>query len=227
MMTRHVARTLLLSLLFATGTNAYAPTMTTRRAPFFVTVVETQNPQATKMESSSSPEMSGSPQSPQKHETSKAAAPKNSVKTKKPADVAGHGKTGPFAPLVLLTKDVMGEDELNKLRAKAIGLHSDVIAKFVETAETDFGQQALKLLFSLADQDKNGMIDEEELKTAMRALGFVHLKEKQIGGILQRADMDANGALDFNEWRLEAPKTLRTNLIKLAKKNGGELGFLA
>jgi hypothetical protein len=25
----------------------------------------------------------------------------------------------------------------------------------------------------------------------------------------------------------EAPKTLRTNLIKLAKKNGGELGLLA
>ena len=41
------------------------------------------------------------------------------------------------------------------------------------------------------------------------------------------ADLDANGYLDYQEWRKEAPKTLRTNLIKLAKRNGGEMGLLA
>jgi Ca2+-binding EF-hand superfamily protein len=52
------------------------------------------------------------------------------------------------------------------------------------------------------------------------------LKEKQVKGIFERADTDENGTIDLQEWMTEAPKTLRTNLTKLAKKNGGELGFL-
>jgi hypothetical protein len=31
----------------------------------------------------------------------------------------------------------------------------------------------------------------------------------------------------MEEWMREAPKTLRTNLVKLAKQNGGDLGLLA
>jgi hypothetical protein len=53
------------------------------------------------------------------------------------------------------------------------------------------------------------------------------LADKQIKGIFDRADLDANGDLDFEEFRKEAPKTLRTNLVKLAKRNGGDLGFLS
>ena len=145
-----------------------------------------------------------------------------------PQKKAAHGSTdGPFAPLVLLAKDVIGDEKLNKIRAKAIGLHSDVIASFVDTADSETGQKVLKVLFHLADTDKNGAISEEELALAFQRLGFDHLKQKQIAGIFARADADKSGAIDFNEWKAEAPKTLRTNLIKLAKKNGGELGFLA
>jgi hypothetical protein len=153
----------------------------------------------------------------------KAAAPKKTFAKKPGAD--GHAKEGIFSPLVKLSKDVLGEKELNQIRAKAIGLHSEVIGKFVDTAESSFGNQVLKVLFSLADKDGNGTIEEEELEVALRTLGF-DLKPKQISGIFQRADADENGAIDWDEWRKEAPKTLRTNLIKLAKKNGGELGFL-
>lgn len=134
---------------------------------------------------------------------------------------------GIFAPAVLLTKDVIGTEKLNKLRAKIISLHSDVIGKFTDTAQTEFGNQVLKVLFKLADEDGNGFIDERELTVALSSLGFDFLKEKQIAGIFTRADGDKNGMLDFNEFEKAAPKTLKTSLIKLAKKNGHDLGFLA
>ena len=35
------------------------------------------------------------------------------------------------------------------------------------------------------------------------------------------------GVIDYEEFVKEAPKTLKTNLVKLAKNNGAELGFLS
>jgi hypothetical protein len=133
---------------------------------------------------------------------------------------------GIFSPVVNLAKVVLGEEQLNKVRAKAISAHSDVIASFVSTAEWPTGQAALKALFTVADKNGNGLIEEEELVTVFNTLGFTWLKEKQVKGILERADTDESGTIDLKEWMTEAPKTLRTNLTKLAKKNGGELGFL-
>merc|ERR1712003_165521 len=82
-------------------------------------------------------------------------------------------------------------------------------------------------LFALADKNGDGTIDEEELTVALKALGFDFLKEKEIAQIFNRADGDKNGSLDFEEWSKAAPPTLKKNLIKLAKKNGHDLGFLA
>lgn len=135
-------------------------------------------------------------------------------------------KNGLLSPIVQISKVVLGEDKLNKLRAKVISSHSDVIANFVSTSDSTVGSLVLKQLFALTDKDHNGTVDETELKTALQMLGFDWLKEKQIKGIFERADTDANGAIDLDEWIREAPKTLRTNLIKLAKKNGGDMGLL-
>jgi hypothetical protein len=161
-------------------------------------------------------------------EIQKIIIPEKPIAAKKPSKKAasGHKQDGLFAPAVMMAKKVLGDEQLNKVRGKAISLHSDVIGKFVDTADSKVGDAALQTLFTIADKDKNGAIDEEELQTALRALGLRHLKEKQIKGIFARADLDKNGALDYEEWKKEAPKTLRTNLIKLAKANGGELGFL-
>jgi len=134
---------------------------------------------------------------------------------------------GIFAPAVILTKDVIGITELNKLRGKIIKLHTDVIGGFTETAQTDFGNAVLKVLFDLADKNGDGTIDEEELTVALNALGFDFLKEKEIAKIFKKADGDDNGKLDFEEWQEAAPKVLKGNLVKLAKKNGHDLGFLA
>ena len=117
-------------------------------------------------------------------------------------------KEGVFSPIVRGAKAAMGEDLLNKVRGKVIGFHSDVIGQFVDTHESPTGQTALKLLFEIADKDKNGAICEQELATAVRALGFSWLKEKQIKGIFKRADKDSNVSICFNEFIQEAPKIL-------------------
>mmetsp|Transcript_57068 Transcript_57068/g.170095 ORF Transcript_57068/g.170095 Transcript_57068/m.170095 type:complete len:107 (-) Transcript_57068:67-387(-) len=105
-------------------------------------------------------------------------------------------------------------------------MHSDIIKRFVATADSSFGQTVLVRLFSAADRNGDGKLDEDEVADALRKLGFSWLKEKQVGGIVKRADLDKNGYIDFEEFVREAPKTLKTNLVKLAKKNGGEMGLL-
>jgi hypothetical protein len=145
-------------------------------------------------------------------------------KTVKKARKSPAHQPGVFSPLVLSAKKVLGEAKLNKIRGKVIGLHSDVIAKFVATNESPIGGAISDTLFAVMDKNKDGVLDEKELALAFETLGFSWLKEKQVSGILKRADKDDDGIIDYEEFRKELPKTLRTNLTKLAKKNGGELG---
>ena len=152
-------------------------------------------------------------------------APKVVVK-KAPAKSGAVHKRGVFSPVVQLTKMALGDEKLNKLRAKVISLHSDIISNFVNTSDTALGNAVLRQLFEFTDKDKSGTIDETELRAALLTLGFDWLQDKQIKGIFERADTDTNGAIDLDEWMTEAPRTLRTNLIKLAKKNGGDMGLL-
>lgn len=133
---------------------------------------------------------------------------------------------GIFSPIVLAAKRLLGDDRLIKIRAKGISLHSDVIGSFVETCNSKIGLNVAKLLFLIMDKNRDGKLDKEELAEAFQFLGFDWLQEKQVRGILDRADVNKDGFIDMNEYIAELPKTLRTNLIKLAKKNGGELGFL-
>ena len=148
------------------------------------------------------------------------------VKPTKPK-AAKKSPKGIFAPAVLAAKGVMGEKELNAFRAKVIAEHTKVISAFVETSESKFGQIALRRLFEAADADGNGTLDKQEVRSALNALGFEWLEEKQVDQIVKRADFDDNEVIDFEEFVKEAPRTLRVNLVKLAKQNGHDLGFLA
>merc|ERR1712146_204478 len=83
-----------------------------------------------------------------------------------------NAKDGLFTPMVLAAKNVMGDKDLNQLRGKVIGMHSDVIAKFVDTSDSPFGKVALKRLFEIADEDGSGELTREELGVALKKLGF-------------------------------------------------------
>ena len=86
---------------------------------------------------------------------------------------------------------------------------------------------ALEKLFEIADVDGSGTIDREELELALKKLGFSHLTEAQIDKIMDKADSDDNCVIDYDEFVDNAPKTLKTQLVKLAKNNGADLGFLS
>ena len=133
---------------------------------------------------------------------------------------------GIFSPLVEGVRSLLGPEELTKLRGKVIAEHSKVIAAFVDTSESATGRIALRALFQAADTDGSGVLDREEVRRAVLALGFSWLEGEKIDGLVARADVDENAVIDFEEFCREAPKTLRTNLIKLAKQNGNDLGFL-
>jgi hypothetical protein len=152
----------------------------------------------------------------------KRAAKKHPTSDKKKSS----HKDGIFSPVILAAKHILGDEELNKIRAKGISLHSEVISSFVDTYDSTFGKAIAKQFFVMMDKNKDGKLDEDELADAFAFLGFDWLKEKQVKGILTRADANSDGFVDFTEYLDELPKTLRTNLIKLAKKNGGDLGFL-
>lgn len=135
-------------------------------------------------------------------------------------------KEGVFSPIVVAAGTVMGEETLNKVRGKVIAIHSDLIKSFVGTSDTAFGKAVLKQLFNLVDTDKSGYLDKEELAVALSMLGFEWLKEKHVAKIFERADANGDEEISLEEFMQEAPKTLSTNLVKLAKKNGGEMGLL-
>uniref|UniRef100_A0A7S2D7A0 EF-hand domain-containing protein n=1 Tax=Haptolina brevifila TaxID=156173 RepID=A0A7S2D7A0_9EUKA len=154
-------------------------------------------------------------------------APHSSVKSNVVKGAKRVATQGIFAPLVVGAKNVMGTKELNKLRADVISQHSKVISTFVDTSDSPFGQLVLSRMFEAADKDGNGTLDKQEVRDALHALGFTFIEDKQIDKIFERGDTDGNDVIDFEEFVAETPKTLRSSLIKLAKTNGHDLGFLA
>jgi aspartate 1-decarboxylase len=225
-MSRIFTSSIALMAMVATNTQGFSPSDTRKRSltlrqsmPFVgalqaVTTGSTDLPDFTD-EVDTTPQPAG----PKKEVAEKKAVPK-------PKGAATH-KAGVFSPVVLTAKQVIGDERLNKIRAKVISMHSEVIGSFVDTYDSPIGKSVLKSLFEVADLNHNGNIDEAELSAAMETLGFSWLQAKQIAGIFKRADLDENGSIDFDEFMKEAPKTLRTNLIKLAKKNGDEMGLLS
>jgi len=134
--------------------------------------------------------------------------------------------TGPFAPIVLGARDAIGAQELQKIRAQVIKQHSKVIADFVDTSDSKFGQNVLKRMFEAADKDDNGSLDREELRQALTSLGFVATTDKDLDKIMKKADKDDNEVIDFEEFVKAAPPILKNQLTQLAKSNGHDLGFM-
>mmetsp|Transcript_4866 Transcript_4866/g.17670 ORF Transcript_4866/g.17670 Transcript_4866/m.17670 type:complete len:94 (-) Transcript_4866:138-419(-) len=62
--------------------------------------------------------------------TETEAPPKPEKKAAKPAKMGKQSAFGPFTPLVVATRAVVGEKQFNQIRGKAITLHSQVITEF-------------------------------------------------------------------------------------------------
>lgn len=135
-------------------------------------------------------------------------------------------KEGVFSPIVVAAGAVLGDEQLNKIRGKVIALHSDLIKSFVDTSDSVFGKAVLRQLFNFVDVDKSGYLDKKEVATALNMLGFKWLGDKQVDGIFERADANGDLEISLEEFMVETPRLLRTNLVKLAKSNGGEMGLL-
>lgn len=148
------------------------------------------------------------------------------TKKAQPKRAGNPHKEGVLSPIVYAAGTVIGKEQLNKIRAKFISLHSDVIKSFVDTSDSIFGKSVLRQLFNLVDADGSEYLDKSELAVALDVLGFKWLKEKQIKKIFERADSNGDQEISLEEFIQEAPKTLRVNLVKLAKTNGGEMGLL-
>merc|ERR1712127_317897 len=111
-------------------------------------------------------------------------------------------------------------------RGKFIALHSDIIKSFVDTSDSAFGRAVLEQIFYAVDTDRSGYLDRSEVAVALNLLGFKWLKEKHVSKIFERADANGDEEISLEEFMDEAPKTLRVNLVKLAKTNGGDMGLL-
>merc|ERR1719323_214187 len=149
--------------------------------------------------------------------------------SKRPVGISmsGKSKEGIFTPIVEGAKVVVGEAQVKDLRAKVIKMHGELMGNFIDTHDSPFGDFALKKLFEAADEDGSGQIDKEELKAALNKLGFSWVDEKKTENIAKKGDKDGDELIDFEEFKKLAPTVLRQNLLKLAKENGGELGFLS
>lgn len=205
--------------------NAFVPSSTMRSTPPSALFSSTEATEATqKVEEQTMQAAETTPEAeklimdiPPTPVAAKKAAPKKK---------GGVHKEGVFSPIVVAAGAVMGEQTLKKVRAKIISYHSDVIKSFVGTSDSEFGKAVLKQIFNLVDTDNSGYLDKDEVAVALNMLGFKWLGEKQVAKIFERADANGDMEISLEEFMQEAPKTLKTNLIKLAKNNGGDMGLL-
>ena len=91
------------------------------------------------------------------------------------------------------------------------------------TNKTPHGNLALKALYSIADQNNDGLLDENKIKSVLQSVGFIWLEYLQLKDMSTRTDP---GRIDFNEFRDKAPQTLQLYLAQLTEKNGDEIGLL-
>ncbi|KMZ69395.1 Protein PROTON GRADIENT REGULATION 5, chloroplastic [Zostera marina] len=65
---------------------------------------------------------------------------------------------GVFAPLVVVTRDVIGKKPFNKLRGKAIALHSQVITEFCKSIGADAKQRQGLIRLAKKNGEKLGFL---------------------------------------------------------------------
>ncbi|KAG2330649.1 hypothetical protein Bca52824_001829 [Brassica carinata] len=109
---------------------------------------------------------------------------------------------------------------MNRLKKLAL----KVIAEGLSEEEI----KGLKTMFERMDTDKSGSITYEELKTGLNRLGS-KLPEAEVKQLMEAADVDGNGTIDYTEFitatmhrhRLERDKHLLKAFLHFDKDNSG------
>lgn len=90
-------------------------------------------------------------------------------------------------------KDIFGDLDVNK----------DNKISFVEFARyiTKYSIEVIQDAFEIYDTNKDGLISEEELHEKLRKLGH-NLNRSQIKEIIKNHDVDGDGCISFDEFKL-------------------------
>lgn len=128
-----------------------------------------------------------------------------------------------MSPVVDGAVCLIGRENVNRVRAAVIKRHKRIITEFVDTHNTPLGRVAMRTLFETADTNGDGWLDSNELSIALNHLGF-QVTDAQRDAIMQRAS--PREMLDYDAFVREAPRTLRIQLIRLAKRNGERMGLM-
>ena len=94
------------------------------------------------------------------------------------------------------------QDMINEVDADGNGtLEFDEFCQLMARQMIDSNQQEeeLKQRFAMFDKDGNGTIDREELRDVMQQLGE-KLSEEDIEEMIQDADQNGDGLIDYNEF---------------------------
>ncbi|KAM1340294.1 hypothetical protein ACFX2H_038709 [Malus domestica] len=139
-----------------------------------------------------------------------------------------NAKKAPNVPLGDIVRPRLKQfSVMNRFKKKALR----VIAEHLSIKEVE----VIKDMFTLMDTDKNGKITYEELKLGLRKVGS-QLAEPEIKMLMEVADVDGNGVLDYGEFaavtihlqKLENDEHLHRAFVFFDKDGSGyiELGEL-
>uniref|UniRef100_A0A7S4JQS7 EF-hand domain-containing protein n=1 Tax=Odontella aurita TaxID=265563 RepID=A0A7S4JQS7_9STRA len=123
--------------------------------------------------------------------------------TKRRTDL--HKVTAGVSPVVMTIRGLSEE--------RYVEQHARVTSK---TSNSAVGQAALVHLFALADTNRDGKLNREELEAAADNFGFTWIKDDRLGDIFK----GGNGTVTFIEFARNAPNSLKMNLAKHAKEDG-------
>ncbi|KAK9925911.1 hypothetical protein M0R45_023171 [Rubus argutus] len=139
-----------------------------------------------------------------------------------------NAKKAPNVPLGDIVRPRLKQfSVMNRFKKKALR----VIAEHLSVKEVE----VIRDMFTLMDTDKDGRVTYEELKTGLQKVGS-QLAEPEVKMLMEVADVDGNGFLDYGEFaavtihlqRMENDEHLRRAFIFFDKDGSGyiELGEL-
>ncbi|KAK9665779.1 hypothetical protein RND81_14G135600 [Saponaria officinalis] len=86
-----------------------------------------------------------------------AQVPRKPIRAQPMMKNVNEGK-GLFAPLVVVTRDIVGKKRFNQLRGKAIALHSQVITEFCKSIGADAKQRQGLIRLAKKNGEKLGFL---------------------------------------------------------------------